>query len=199
MNQDLLLYVSEAENPHNIKGVFQVEVAHPSPILDKGVVLIDTPGIGSTFQHNTEMTFKFLSQCDAALFLISADPPITGTEVTFLREVKKHVPKLFFVLNKVDYLDENELAEAIDFFKKVLQEQAGSGQTVQVFPVSAKQGLIARQTGNATLWEKSGLSEISDHLVNFLAHEKNRVLRDAIARKVLDLLADSQLQPPVKN
>ncbi len=198
MNRDLLLYVSEAENPHNMKGVLQVEVAHPSPILDKGVVLIDTPGIGSTFQHNTEMTLKFLSQCDAGLFLISADPPITETEVAFLREVKKHVPKLFFVMNKVDYLDGKELIQAIAFFKKVLEQQSGIGQDIPVFPVSAKQGLLARQSKNESLWDTSGLSEISDHLINFLANEKDRVLRDVIARRVMDLLAEVLLRLQLK-
>ena len=53
-----------------------------------GQVLIDTPGIGSTFRHNAQATLNFLPQCDAALFLVSADPPITEVEVDFLKEVR---------------------------------------------------------------------------------------------------------------
>lgn len=74
-------YVTEENNPRNIKGVSHVEVYYPSPLLEQGVALIDTPGIGSTYQHNTEATLNFLSQCDAALFLVSADPPITEVEL----------------------------------------------------------------------------------------------------------------------
>lgn len=33
-----------------------------------------------TFRHNTEATINFLSQCDAALFVVSADPPITEVQ-----------------------------------------------------------------------------------------------------------------------
>ncbi|HOO47301.1 MAG TPA: dynamin family protein, partial [Deltaproteobacteria bacterium] len=68
-------YVAEEKNPKNRLDVSQVDLYLPSPLLKKGVVLIDTPGIGSTHLHNTEATLNFLPQCDAALFLVSADPP----------------------------------------------------------------------------------------------------------------------------
>lgn len=67
-------YVTEERNPSNRRGVRDVEVEHPSPILRRGVVLIDTPGIGSTFRHTTEATLNFLPQCDAALFIVSLSP-----------------------------------------------------------------------------------------------------------------------------
>lgn len=91
-------YVTEEANPENRLGVREVEVLHPSPALAHGVALIDTPGIGSTFEHNTVTTMAHLSECDAALFLVSADPPITAVEVAFLRDVAGRVPRLFFLL-----------------------------------------------------------------------------------------------------
>lgn len=45
--------VTEGANPQNHLGIASVEVRHPSPFLAQGVVLIDTPGIGSTLRHNT--------------------------------------------------------------------------------------------------------------------------------------------------
>ncbi|MCG0278649.1 MAG: dynamin family protein [Thermanaeromonas sp.] len=93
--------------------------------LGQGVVLIDTPGIGSTFQHNTETTLKFLPQCDAAVFLLSADPPLTQAELEFLQAVRSQIAHLFFILNKVDYLDTQEMSSLLHFVKKVLQEHAG--------------------------------------------------------------------------
>ncbi|HTY16015.1 MAG TPA: dynamin family protein [Methanoregulaceae archaeon] len=198
MREILLQFVSEAKNPKNEKRVLRAEVSHPSPILDKGVVLIDTPGIGSTFQHNTATTLQFLSQCDAGLFIISADPPITETEVAFLVKVRDQVGKLFFVLNKVDYLDDKEQTEAITFFKNILGKQSGISQDIPVFPVSAKQGLKARQRNDDSLWVKSGLGEISDHLINFLSHEKDQVLRETIARRVLEVLIDVRLMLQLK-
>ncbi len=49
-------FVTEGANPKNRPGVSHVEVWHLAPILRAGVVLIATPGIGSTFRHNTEAT-----------------------------------------------------------------------------------------------------------------------------------------------
>ncbi len=85
----LARHVTEKENPENRLGVAQVEVEHPSALLRAGVVLIDTPGIGSTFRHNTEATLNFLPQCDAAVFVVSADPPITEAEREFLKAARK--------------------------------------------------------------------------------------------------------------
>ncbi|MBN1193866.1 MAG: dynamin family protein [Methanomicrobiaceae archaeon] len=194
LHQKLLGYVSEEFNPHNERGVLQVEVTHPAALLAQGVVLIDTPGIGSIHQHNTEMTLNFLAQCDAALFLVSADPPITKVEVEFLHTIRDAVAKVFFVLNKVDYLTDEETGTALSFFKKALRERAGIDGQVSVFPVSAKQGLAAATSGGADLWESSGMAAVSAHLIGFLAAEKNAVLEDAVRKKALDLLGDVGLR-----
>jgi len=187
-------FVAEDENPKNRLGVEQVEVEYPAPILDKGLVLIDTPGIGSTFRHNTEATLNFLPQCDAALFLVSADPPITEVEVSFLKEVRSKVHRLFFILNKADYLSESERAATLGFLKKVLIEQAGIENEPTVFCVSARNALAARQSNDEKLWAQSGLAEVERHLVDFLAREKAGALHEAIGRKAVDIIAGIQMR-----
>ncbi|MBN1307978.1 MAG: dynamin family protein, partial [Chitinispirillaceae bacterium] len=87
ITEALLQYVAEENNPKNRYGVDSVEVAVPSPLLENGTTLIDTPGFGSTFLHNTKTALDALADCDAALFLLSADPPMTQTEVEFLKQV----------------------------------------------------------------------------------------------------------------
>ena len=121
----LARFVTESANPHNRLGVRVVEATYPAPVLEKGVALIDTPGIGSTFRHNTEATVNFLPQCDAALFVVSADPPITEVEVEFLKLAHRKLARLFFILNKVDYLDADERRAAVAFLQQVLCEQVG--------------------------------------------------------------------------
>ena len=103
--------------------MLQVEISHPAAILKHGVVLIDTPGIGSTFTHNTEATLNFLPQCDAALFVVSADPPLTEVEAEFLKEVRSRVSRLFFIFNKVDYLNEQEKRAAWNSCAKCLEKR----------------------------------------------------------------------------
>jgi GTPase SAR1 family protein len=193
LQKQLAGFVTEDANPKNIMGVREVEITHPSAIL-RDVVLIDTPGIGSTFRHNTEVTMNFLPQCDAALFMVSADPPITEVEVAFLSEIRNRIAQLFFVLNKVDYLTDAEQKTALEFYRTVLVRDAGIDPGSRIFPISARKGLQAKDSGDSRLWEESGLAEVSDHLIAFLAHEKNRVLREAIGRKTFDVLSDVSLQ-----
>ena len=62
---DLASYITEAGNPGNKKQVASVEIVYPSPFLENGI--IDTPGIGSTHSHNTEITERYLGEVDAGI------------------------------------------------------------------------------------------------------------------------------------
>ena len=186
--------VTEEANPENRLGISHVTVFHPSLLLKNGVVLIDTPGIGSTFIHNTEVTLNFLPQCDAALFLISADPPISEVELEFLKRVRTLVPRLFFILNKVDYLAEGEKDAALKFYRKILCEKVGFADDLMIFAVSALRGLRAQEEKDATEWSKSGMAAVEKHLVHFLALEKAGVLRKALSLKAADILSRALMQ-----
>ncbi len=190
----LAMYVTEEKNPLNRLGVEWVEVGHPSSLLHNGVVLIDTPGIGSTFAHNTEATLKFIPQCDAAFFLISADPPITQVEIEFLKSVRARVVQLFFIMNKIDYLSNGEQEESTAFLRKVLAEQVETTDGLTIFSVSSKQGLEARVNKDAGMWRNSGMEAIENHLVNFLIDNKAHVLNLALTRKAQDIISDSLMQ-----
>lgn len=187
-------FVAEERNPENKLDVSQVDVEYPSSILQEGVVLIDTPGIGSTFKHNTEATLNFLPQCDAALFIVSPDPPITEVEVEFLKEVQSKISCLFFVFNKADYLTDQELEQSISFLQGVLENKAGISNGLVIFRVSALKGLKAKLAGSNAEWEASGLDRIEKHMINFLAQNKKRALEEAIARKSQAVLQDSVMR-----
>jgi len=188
--QFLARFVTENANPHNRLGVRLVEVTYPSPLLRQGVELIDTPGIGSTFRHNTEATVNFLPQCDASLFVVSADPPITEVEVEFLKLVRHKLARVFFIFNKVDYLDTDECRVAVAFLQQVLCEQVGFASPPPIFCTSARQGLAARRNKDSSAWQHSGMADVEQQIVNFLRTEKTEVLKRALSRQAGDILAD---------
>ena len=107
--EELTDYITEKGNPKNIKDVRCARIQYPSPFLEKGMLLVDTPGVGSTFLHNTETTYEFLDHLDAALFLMSADVPISQVEKELLDTIKGSTQKIFFVLNKIDNLNPEEI------------------------------------------------------------------------------------------
>lgn len=183
-------YATEEGNPNNVLGVVKVSVQHPAPLLAHGVVLIDTPGIGSSHRHNTVATLQFLPECDAGVFLLSADPPITQSEIEFLEAVQQHVPRLFFVLNKVDYLEPVDREKALHFLKDVLKQHEAANDSTPIFSVSARFALRARAGNDPDGWKKSGMDLIENHLIEFLAREKREALQTAVRRKAQDIIAD---------
>ncbi len=180
-------YVTEEKNPENKLGISFVEVHLPSELLKQGLVLIDTPGIGSTFTHNTETTLNFLPQCDAAFFVVSPDPPITEVEVDFLKEVSKKVPRIFFILNKIDYLSsKEELDKIYEFFKKMLSEKLKI-ENAEIYLLSAKLALEGDE-------ENSRINELKKALQEFIYKEKDKTLQKAIIIKSINLLNEVLLE-----
>ncbi len=157
-------------------------------------MLIDTPGIGSTLRHNTEVTHRVLPQCDAALFLISPDPPLTEMELAFLAQVRERMPRIFFLLNKVDFLDAGELRSSLRFLRETLLQHADVEEPPRIFPISARQALKARLSGDDQVWRASGLQEVEEHLIDFLAREKQQTLQAALGRRAADMIDEGTMQ-----
>lgn len=183
-------HISEVQNPRNALQVEKVEIEFPSEFLSRGILAIDTPGVGSTFLHNTETAAAVLGECDAVLFVLSADPPITEVEVKYLRDVQKLIPKIFFILNKLDLLDANERALAEKFLADVLSGQAGVSPPARIFGVSGRLGLRAKQEGNEKLLDESGIKHLQDVLSNELAHEKRAIVLSVVKMRVASVVED---------
>jgi GTP-binding protein EngB required for normal cell division len=123
--EELAEFVTEARNPSNRKGVLAVEVTVPAPILEGGLSLVDTPGLGSVHEANSAATRGFLPHLDAALVVLGADPPIAGEELRLVEAIAAEVSTLLFVVNKVDRVSEVERQLAVDFIRAVLADRLG--------------------------------------------------------------------------
>jgi GTP-binding protein EngB required for normal cell division len=190
--ESLADYVTEKGNPKNVKGVHEVVLTYPSPYLKDGVRLIDTPGVGSIYQHNTDVAYQYLPKSDAALFLLSVDQPMGKAELDFLKDVKEYSNKIFFLLNKADYLRENDLKESIEFSKNALCEAMGS--EVKLFPVSARLALEGSTAKSDEMVRKSRLPVFTDELHRFLMEEKGNVLLLSTANNLLRMLSQAKLE-----
>jgi small GTP-binding protein len=189
---ELADYITERGNPKNNKGVREVQIAYPSEYLRDGVRLIDTPGVGSVYSHNTEVAYNYLPEVDAAVFVVTVDPPLSAAEQEFLKDIREYVHKLFFVLNKVDYVDAAERQEALDFTTELLKENLAAPQ-VMIFPLSAKLALEGKTNGGSASLHASLLPQFEEHLRQFLFKEKGRVLLTSCINGVLKALSDSTL------
>ena len=138
--------VTERGNAGNRRRIAGVTVYVTAPVLEGGVELVDTPGTGSVFQWDTEAAHEALESMDAAVFVLTADPPVSATERDLLGRVAGLSVTTFAVLNKADYLDEPGLAEAVGFTRRVLGE---AGHPGTVYPMSARAALGGGDVGFA--------------------------------------------------
>jgi small GTP-binding protein len=132
-------FVTERGNPGNRRQVAGVTVEVNAPILARGVELVDTPGTGSVHEHNTAAADSALPTMDAAVLVLTADPPVSASERDLLARVASLSVRSFVVLNKADYLDDAGLAEALDFTGRVVAEAVGEPATI--YALSARAAL----------------------------------------------------------
>ena len=130
---------TERGNPANCRRVSQLTVRLAAPILARGLEIVDTPGTGSVHAHNTAAADAALPSMDAAIFVLTADPPVSASERDLLRQVAELSVAMFVVLNKADYLDAASLAEAAEFTGAVVAD--ATGRAGRIYPLSARAAL----------------------------------------------------------
>jgi hypothetical protein len=185
-------FVTEGGNPRNEKSVREVLITYPSPYLKDGVRLIDTPGVGSVYRHNTDVAYQYLPRADAALFLLSVEQPASQAELDFLKDVRHFSGKIFFLLNKIDYLSEPEVSESLHFAASVLRDALETD--AQVYPISAKSALEGKLEGSDEKLAASRLSAFTDVLEGFLTHEKGKTLLLSVTGHLLRIASQMQLE-----
>jgi len=192
-------FVSEEKNPENAKGVLGLEIFLPSPLLSRGMCLVDTPGLGSVFAGNTEATQSFLPQIDAAIVVVGADPPLSGEELQLVETIGMEVRDLLLVMNKADRTTDMERHAAAEFTRRML-EQRLKRTAPALFEVSALDCLEGR--GPARDWPR--LVEALERLIeqsraSLIQAATSRGLRRT-ASQLLEIVREerSALQRPIE-
>lgn len=189
--EELPNYVTERGNPNNVKSVRQVVIDHPSSWLVSGLQLVDTPGIGSVYEHNTDITCDYLPQADAVLFIASVEQPLSRAELDFLISIREYAGKVFCLLNKTDHLRREELVESLKFAAEAIH--AALGTSVPVFPVSARLALESKLDRVVDIGQ-SGFVDFENALRHFIAEEGWDVWVRSIARNLLRILSQLRFQ-----
>ncbi|MDQ3032826.1 MAG: dynamin family protein [Myxococcota bacterium] len=152
------------------ENVRYLEVSYPSPLLEGGVVLVDTPGVNDLNSTRAEITYSYVPRADAILFLLDAGQILKESERAFLANklLAQSRDKVLFVINKIDLLDEDEKAQAIAYARTQLAKLVPEPK---VYAISSEQALGGDREG-------SGLNLLIDDLKKFLSDERGRVLLD---------------------
>ncbi|PYR28251.1 MAG: hypothetical protein DMF98_03450 [Acidobacteria bacterium] len=177
--EDVPLYVTGEHNHENVKGVAVVEVFLPAPLLARGLCLVDTPGIGSTFAANSEVTRAFVPHIDAALVVLGADPPISGDELALVLDVLRQVPNAIFVLNKADRLSSQDMRQAREFTERLIGEHLGR-PVASPLEISALERI---QSGATRDWDRlhDALVALNTDAAEILRHTRGGATDQAVA------------------
>ncbi len=148
--------------------VKHVEVGYPAELLRERIVLVDTPGVNDLCLQRADITYKYIPQSDAVLFVIDAGQPLKESERLFLRDklLGQSRDKIIFVVAKADIWSDSERVEALDYIRGELAKHV---EGPVVFPISASAALAGRR-------EESGLDPLIRHLTAFLADERGRIV-----------------------
>ena len=178
-------HITQQGNPGNVEGVREAEVQLPAEFLRRGFHFVDTPGLGSAIEENTLTTESYLPEADAFLLVTSFDGPLSEEEMRFFRLVSSSARHVFVVLNKQDAVDDRQRTEAVEFVRAQLKAMFGTDDS-KVFPLSAREALEAKQTGDSALLERSGILSLERELVDFLLTRK----RSEFLLRMCDRLSD---------
>lgn len=96
--------------------VDKIDITAPAEILDHGVLLIDTPGLGDTERFRVALTEKVVADVDAVLFLTKSGASYDQSEKDFLLSLlrKGTVKQLIVVVTQIDETYEKVLKAAED-------------------------------------------------------------------------------------
>lgn len=90
-------------NPDNVKRVDFIRVQMPHPLLEAGLVIADTPGLGGLFREHSDITWRYVPNADAVFFVLdSVEAVMSKEEVESLHKLRRMTSLLYFVQTKMD-------------------------------------------------------------------------------------------------
>ncbi|MBI3528841.1 MAG: dynamin family protein [Betaproteobacteria bacterium] len=170
-------------------------VNYPHPLLKKGLVILDTPGLNA-LGTEPELTLSMIPSAHAVLFLLAMDTGVTKSDLdVWQKYVQSYVTRRIAVLNKIDLMwDDLKSDEQIEIgVERQLVETArilGLPRD-HVIALSAQKGLIARIRGDVSLLAKSRIEVLERLLAEEIIPSKQQILRAAVSREIGNMLETS--------
>ena len=163
-------------------------VEYPLPLLEKGIEIVDSPGLNDTEARN-ELSLGYINNCHAILFVLRATQPCTMGERRYLENyIKNRGLSVFFLINAWDQVreslidpdDPEELAEAEGKLRRVFQANLAEyclteGHDIydeRVFAITSIKALRLRIKNPEADLAGTGFPEFMAALNTFLTQER---------------------------
>lgn len=159
------------------------EVGLPRALLQDGLVLMDTPGVGSVSASLTSTTLDVVNEADALLMVSDATQELTANEISFLKQVATRCPNIALVATKTDISP--HWNQVLEVNRKHL---SNAGIAAKIFPVSSTIRTHAMHARDGELNTESGFPPLLDYLRNEMTGKHQQLARRLVAHNVGDAL-----------
>ncbi len=168
----------------------------PHPLLEQGLVILDTPGLNA-IGAEPELTLSQLPSAHAILFILAADTGVTQSDLAVWRDhvngARTRQKGRIAVLNKIDGLWDGIRSEA-EIEQELSRQTHSTAEILEldpghIFPVSAQKGLLAKISRDAELLARSRLLALEQALTAELIPAKQDIVRDNTENEAVDLVA----------
>ena len=168
----------------------------PHPLLEQGLVILDTPGLNA-LGTEPELTLSLLPSAHAVLFVLAADTGVTKSDIQVWHDyigTSKGGPGKgrLVVLNKIDGLwdelrDWEEVNREID---RQIRETAKhlNISPHNVYPVSAQKALLGKIKGDKKVLERSRMGLLEHALGQEMIPAKREIVRDNLGLDLVEII-----------
>lgn len=186
--KDLELYVKEQMRDRLDGAVKMVLVETPNPKLKEGIVLIDSPGLGSMNPEHSRITFQFLPRADVVLFVLNSTVPITDSELDFLKQAARKCSNIIFVMTMIDIVG-GEYKRIMEKNREFIEKAVGIPKNEQIFvPISSRMMQSWRRTGDPDDLDDSHFNELDEMIQRTVALNRPRIVLRPCMQAVRDEL-----------
>ena len=174
-------------------------ISFPHPLLKEGLTILDTPGLNA-LGAEPELTLSMLPSAQAVVFVIAADTGVTKSDMDMWRNHVCHARGgskrgLAVVMNKIDAMWDDIAGDA--GYQDAIKSQVKTSATTlkieesAIFPVSAKQALLAKVKGDKALLERSRLKALENYLAEGIVNQRRHILMETVSRDIGFLVNES--------
>ncbi|KAB7638312.1 dynamin [Bacillus cereus] len=170
----------------NVSGIEKINVSLSEPEWLRHVEFIDTPGRNTKFAAHVEASNKAIIDADAAIYVLPWQG-LTVEDIIYLKDLMIYQPNLYFILNKVDRIDE-EQGQTIEEVRKQVEENLAEqlGKRYPVYAISAKTGF------NFSKFKEELIPQITSNIKELKQSRFTHAIGELIEKHILSIQNEIQ-------
>ena len=169
-------------------------ISFPHPLLAKGLTILDTPGLNA-LGSEPELTLSMLPNAQAMIFVLAADTGVTKSDMDMWEQHinayrTKHPSSVAVVLNKIDTLNDELMSDA-EWEASIHRQTLETARLLEldervIFPLSAKQALIAKIKNNDQALADSRLESLETFLSTQVLSSQKEILQRSLTDDLVE-------------